>query len=87
MEKINLGKYRPSCFLAHEHINKLAVIVGRCELLRDSTDESSELSKALLGIRELAQSMADELKQHQCELDAITKAEAAKKAAARSGSS
>jgi len=86
MEKINLGKYQPSCFLAHEHINKLAVIIGRCELLRDSAEESSELSKTLLGIKELAQSMANELKQHQCEIDAITKAKALKKAAARFGS-
>ena len=84
MEKINFGKYQPSCFLAHEHINKLAVIVGRCDLLKERVGENSELSRGLSGIRELAQVMADELKQHQCDLDAITKAEAVKKAAARS---
>jgi hypothetical protein len=84
MEKIDLGKYQPSCFLAHEHINKLAVIIGRCDLLQEGVEENSQLSSGLTKIRELAQVMADELKQHQCEVDAITRAEAIKKAAARS---
>jgi hypothetical protein len=31
VDKPDLGKYQPSCLLAHELVNKLSVVVGYCE--------------------------------------------------------
>lgn len=73
MEKLNLGKHQPSCMLAHHFVNKLTVIVGGCDLLTEKSEPDSELSKRLLMMREIAKSMADELNQHQCHLDAMVR--------------
>lgn len=71
MEKRNLGKHQPSCILAHDLINKLTVIVGRCDLLKERAPEDSECLKHLALIRDAAKAMAEELNQHQCRLDAM----------------
>ena|GEM_PF-3267320 len=67
------GQYQPSCLLAHSLINKLSVIVGRCDLWREKTPEESECYQRLMAIRELAKSMAEEITQHQCRFDAIAR--------------
>lgn len=74
MEKAKLEKYQPSCMLAHDFINKLSVIIGRCELLNEMVEENSECSKRLLMVRDIANSMVEELRQRQCHLDVMTRA-------------
>ena len=66
-----MGKYRPSCILAHELINKLTVIVGHCDLLKENAPEDSHCLERLMQIREVAKSMAEELNSHQCHLDTM----------------
>lgn len=78
MEKIDLGKYEPSCILAHRLTNKLAVIVGYCDLLLSAPDESPACSQGLLTISKTAKEIAKELNQHQCRLDAAIKVSARK---------
>jgi hypothetical protein len=86
VEKNDVGKYEPSCTLAHRLTNKLAVIVGCCDLLQSETpDESSTCSRRLLTIREAAKEIAEELNQYQCRLDAAIKS-AAKKPAQKTDS-
>jgi len=67
MEKSNGLSVLPVCPLAHSLLDKLTVIVGHCELLAERSSEESVSSRHLLLIREAAQSMASELKDHQCE--------------------
>ena len=69
VDRPDLGKYQPSCNLAHGLVNKLAVIVGHCDLLRDEADAGSLREKHLLAIRKIAQQMANDLNQHQCDLE------------------
>ena len=78
MEKANLGNYEPSCTLAHGLVNKLAAIVGHCDLLKDYAPEDSECQKRLAAIRSIAKNMADELHGHTCDLEVIAR-EARKK--------
>ena len=56
------------CRLAHALLNRLSVIVGNCDLASEKVQEGSELATRLSDIRKAAQSMANELKGHQCEL-------------------
>jgi hypothetical protein len=67
MEKSNGMSLVPVCPLAHSLLDKLTVIVGHCELLAGTSSEDSASSRHLLLIRQAAQSMASELKDHQCE--------------------
>lgn len=56
-----------SCLLAHDLNNKLAIIVGECELLEERATDTHCLER-LKAIKAAAQCMADALKVHQCEL-------------------
>ncbi|HET7891663.1 MAG TPA: hypothetical protein VFL34_09060 [Candidatus Sulfotelmatobacter sp.] len=67
--------YQPSCILAHNLINKLTTILGACELLKDKAEDDVECMRRLLTIQETAKSIATELTQHQCHLDAAARAE------------
>jgi hypothetical protein len=69
LEKV--GKYQPSCMLAHELVNQLSVIVGHCDLLEERTPEDSACLERLKAIRDVAKAMAQQLTQHQCDLDAM----------------
>lgn len=69
-----MGNYRPSCILAHELINKLTVIVGHCDLLKESAPEDSHCLERLKQIREVARSIAEDLNRHQCHLDTMMRA-------------
>jgi hypothetical protein len=73
MEKSNGMSILPVCPLAHSLLDKLTVIVGHCELLAEAQSEDSESAKSLQLIRQAAQSMALELKDHQCEHIALRK--------------
>jgi hypothetical protein len=57
--------------LAHHLINRLTVIVGYCDLLAQEAPEDSERSRRLLQMREIATSAAEEIGQHECELETI----------------
>jgi hypothetical protein len=56
-----------SCLLAHDLNNKLAIVIGECELLEERAADAHCLER-LKAIKEAAQCMADALKVHQCEL-------------------
>ncbi len=61
--------HRPACMMAHRFINKLTMIIGSCDILLDSeTHTESECRRRLAKVREIAQEMADDLIDHQCEL-------------------
>lgn len=71
MASLTHRKYEPTCILAHHLINKLTVIIGGCDLLREMDPRSRECAQRILLIRETAQAMADELREHQNHLDAM----------------
>jgi len=64
-------KNQPTCIMAHDLLNKLTVIIGGCDLLEEKASDS-ECVRLILAIRDSAKAMADELKQHQCDLDIAT---------------
>jgi len=70
------GPSQPKCFLSHDLINKLSVIVGSCEILREETADGqfdSGCAHRLDVIQQIAKAMADALQEHECELDALSK--------------
>jgi hypothetical protein len=73
VDKADLKKYQPSCFLAHGLVNKLSVIAGYCDLLKDDTPEGSKCQERLIIIRKIAKQMVDELREHQCAIDGLTR--------------
>jgi len=50
----------------HDFVNKLAVIIGHCDLLGDHLKAGSRSTKHLIAIKEIAQGMAAELAGYQC---------------------
>jgi hypothetical protein len=57
------------CALAHDLNNKLAAIVGYCDLMAESTtDADTGCLKRLAKIRELALSMAEKVNGHDCRM-------------------
>jgi hypothetical protein len=68
MEKSSTEPYQPDCPLAHDLINKLAVIVGNCDLLVERMPENSPLWDRMLLVRDLAKSVGEELGHLQCDL-------------------
>jgi hypothetical protein len=66
-------RHLPVCFVAHDLVNKLSVIVGHVDLLLEATEKDTDYAKRLTLIREIAEQSANELKQHQRELAAQLK--------------
>jgi nitrogen-specific signal transduction histidine kinase len=58
----------PACMLAHDMANKLAVIIGNCELLDEQVEPGSECAMRLGLIRKTAEGMAKEVNRHQCKI-------------------
>lgn len=56
----------PLCKLAHDLNNKIAVILGCCDLIGDGIDPGSECAKRLGIIRETARDMARDLRLRSC---------------------
>jgi hypothetical protein len=73
VEKVDLGKYQPNCVLAHDLVNKLSVIVGCCDLLKEEVPENATCEVRLRTIRRIAQEMAEYLKLHQCQLEVVSR--------------
>lgn len=70
MQKSESTTYIPGCMLAHDLINRLAVIVGYCDLLVDE-DESTDAKqhKRLTAMRDIAVSTVEELRTHRCKFE------------------
>jgi hypothetical protein len=68
MEETCRNKYQPDCPLAHDLMNKLAVIVGQCDLLVEKTPKDSPLFKQTLRVPDLAKAVGSELGQLQFDL-------------------
>jgi hypothetical protein len=49
----------------HDLVNKLAVIVGHCDLLSDNLKQGSKSAKRVIAIQEIGRDMAKELNQYQ----------------------
>jgi len=73
MEKSRARDLQPICMLAHDLINRLAVIVGHCDLLTEDGPEDSKCHKRLALIREIAYTAATELGERQCDLDNLSR--------------
>ena len=52
----------------HDLVNKLAVIVGHCDLLSEHLKGGSQCAKRVGAIQEIARDMGKELKEYQCQL-------------------
>lgn len=50
----------------HDLVNKVAVIVGHCDLLSDSLKADSPCAKRVSAIQEIAREMGKELNEYQC---------------------
>jgi hypothetical protein len=53
--------------MVRDLVNSLAVIVGHCDLLRDEVKADSR-SRRIRAVREIAQGMAKELNEYQCQV-------------------
>jgi hypothetical protein len=54
--------------LVHDLVNKLAVIVGHCDLMSEHLKAGSPSAKRVGAIQEIARGMAKELNEYQCRL-------------------
>jgi len=61
-------RYEPDCPLAHDFVNRLAALIGRCDLIKEELSGDSPLLEHLLAVRNIASGMAKELNQFQCDL-------------------
>ena len=68
MEQSKNGRYEPECPLTHDWVNRLAALIGNCDLAIEKISTDSPLLRQLLLIRNIADGMAKELNQFQCEL-------------------
>ncbi len=74
-KKRNTGKDTKSDFLfAHNLINRLAVIVGHCDLLKEVLPEDPKHMEHVNRIKKNALSMAEELKNYQRSLATMKRA-------------
>lgn len=77
MDRKTSNASTPTCLFSHTLLNKLSVIIGSCDialeqLKTDSTPES-QVGRRVTVVREIAWELVDELKDHQCLLDGVTK--------------
>lgn len=57
----------PALFL-HDLVNKLAVIVGHCDLVSDHLKEGSQCAKRVSAVQDIAREMAKELNEYHGQL-------------------
>jgi signal transduction histidine kinase len=65
---MSLSLPEANCRLAHDLNNKLAIVLGYCELLMEISPTAPDYVPRLQAIHNAARSMAEALKKHQCEL-------------------
>jgi hypothetical protein len=58
-------RHEPACMVAHNMVNVLSAIIGHCDLLSEKIEQGTEAARRLGTIRELADSAANELTEHQ----------------------
>lgn len=63
------GPHEPACMVAHNLKSKIAAIVGRCDLLNERS-QSIESTRHVAVIREIAESIIQELTEHQRTIEA-----------------
>jgi hypothetical protein len=73
MQKASRECHHPICILAHDLVNNLSVIVGRCDLMLDAGQSDEQRAKHLSEIRDTAKLMADKLTHHQCQLASLAR--------------
>jgi len=61
--------YHPVCLFAHDMVNSLTVIIGRCDLAMEAGRSDDERDKNLKQLRDIAKSMCDRLQNHLCQPD------------------
>jgi hypothetical protein len=61
---------QPSWAFAHNLVNKLSAIVGHCDLLDEMTEQGTESARRITRIRDIAESAAKELTEHQRRIEA-----------------
>ena len=66
-------RHQPACMVAHAQLNKLAAIIGNCDLLIEKTEQGTEYARRLGLIREIADSAVKELTEHQQQVEAETR--------------
>ena len=62
--------HEPVCMVAHDLVNKLAAIVGHCDLLGEMTEPGTEYARRLAKIRGIAESAVNELNEHRRKIEA-----------------
>jgi hypothetical protein len=72
MDTLDGARYQPGCMFAHDLVNKVSLIIGRCDILKSQIPPDSESGKHVLLIRRAAKSMADDVTQRSCQVDAIS---------------
>jgi hypothetical protein len=63
-------RHQPVCMMAHHLINHLSAIAGHCDLLIERTEHGTEFATRLTLIRNIAETAAKELNDHQMKLAA-----------------
>ena len=66
-------RHQPACMVAHYVVNQLAAIIGNCDLLIETTEKGTEHARRLGVIREIAETAAKELNEHQRQAEAETR--------------
>jgi len=61
-------KPQQQTYFVHDLINKLSAIIGHCDLLKERIELGAEYAKRVNMIRDLADSAARELAEHQRKL-------------------
>jgi hypothetical protein len=73
MSSSDTAVHRPVCFVSHNLVNKLSVIIGNCDLVLEFDAGSEPLDPALRrrieAIRAAAAEMARDVTRHICDLD------------------
>lgn len=77
MSKATGERHKPKCLLSHELFNKLSVVIGSCQIVRERMEElkytDSQCQHHIEVLEKIARAMADDLRKHACELDAALK--------------
>jgi len=75
MSNLSTGKLPAEMSFCHKLINKLTIIIGNCDLLREGAERAEGWDVRSLQrldvIRNIADALADEVKEHELELDKI----------------
>ena len=73
MDRTNGGQNKPKCFLAHNILNKLSVIIGSCEIVLESLKGEKPceppVERRVAVVREMAWELVNEVRERGCELD------------------